>query len=169
MIAWQRVWSVAVVAFAVALLTGCGGGDGATDTGNRRFRLLEFALTTPKTTYAHGEKVPMTFTVKNTGSQTVTVIGGGCVILFRITKGGQSFEPGIGCGAGAYTITFAPGETKIYDLAWDQNDNQGTLVQAGQDTITAWLTAGNIDGTMLSAAEAEQNLSASPIQILVVP
>ncbi len=159
-----------LVIMLVALLTGCGG-DGSTPAlnQNRRFRSLEFALTTPKTTYAHGEQVPMTFTVKNIGSQKVSMVGGDCEVFFKIRQGSLSFDPDIGCGASGYIIDLDPGQTKTYNLEWDQMDGHGSLVQAGQDTITVWLTAGNIDGTLLSKAETEQNLAANPIQIIVTP
>ena len=152
------------------LLSGCGEGNNtiaANQTGH--FGSLEFALTTTKTTFTRGEQVPLIFTVKNTGSQTVNLVGGGCMTLFKVIQRGQDISPGFACGAGGYTFSLAPGETRTFNTTWDQKDPNGDLVPAGQDTITMWLTAGNVNGTQLTDLEAEQDLSSNPIQITVTP
>jgi hypothetical protein len=151
------------------LLSGCGGGDSTTATGNRRFGPLEFALTTTKTTFARGEQVPLTFTVKNTSQRTVTAIGGGCVDLWRVIQGGRDITPPSGCGAAGYMFTFAPGETKTFNDTLDLRDANNNIEPAGVDVITVWFTAGNINGTDMTDAQVEHNLAANPIQITVTP
>lgn len=165
------LWGFGFFALLISmLLSGCGDGNNtmaANQTGH--FGSLEFALTTTKTTFARGEHVPLIFTVKNTGSQTVNLVGGGCMTLFKVVQAGRDISPGFACGAGGYTFSLAPGETRTFNETWDQKDPNGNLVPAGQDTITMWLTAGNVNGTDLTESETEQDLSSNPIRITVTP
>ena len=56
----------------------------------------------------------------------------------------------------------------LYRVTLDQRDNNGGFLPAGQDTIKVWSTAANINGILMTDAEAQQNLAANPVQITVV-
>ena len=164
-----------VFALPILLLTGCGGGSSSTSatpvdtnstTSTRTYNDLQFTLSTTKATF-RGEQVPLTFTVKNIGSQTISATGGGCNVLLRVLQGTQIIGPEpASCGAGGYTSTLNSGESKTYTTMWSQKDVNGNQVASGIYTLRVWTTAGNINGSDLTADQTETNLSAS-IQVTV--
>jgi hypothetical protein len=72
---------IALIVALSALLTGCGGagsgGDNGPITTRRQFGALESTLTVPKRTFARGEYVPMTLTVRNTSNQPLEIVTSG--------------------------------------------------------------------------------------------
>jgi hypothetical protein len=148
-----------------SFLVSCGGGSSSVseNPNTRRFGPFEFELTTTNTTFTRGESVPVTFAVRNVSSKTVNVVVPGCIILHKITLGSQDITPGINCAGDIQSYSFAPNETKTY------TDDYEHEVQAGQNTIKVWYHADNIDGTIMTDAQTEQNLYANPIQVTVAP
>jgi hypothetical protein len=127
-------------------------------------------LTTPKTSYARGEAIPLTFTVKNTGttavsttyftSATLTIQAMlGNQIIWYIPQGG--FEP--------KPLTYAPGETKTLDTVWMEEDLNNRPAPSGAYIISAWIPAASVDGVMFTKEEVEANLAARPIQVTLQP
>jgi hypothetical protein len=125
-----------------ALLSGCGGGNGATVPGNRRYQSLVLALTTPKTTYARGEPLPLTFEVRNVGLQAQTFTIGGCDFFdTRVTQGSRAvWQRSLsgGCGGSVATVEILPGDTKSYSYTWEQVDQQDVPVPPGHYTVKSW-------------------------------
>jgi hypothetical protein len=154
-----------VTLLLLPFLVSCGSGTSSVseNPNARRFGPFEFELTTPKTTFASGESIPVTFAVRNVSSKTVNVGFAGCITLHRIILGAQDITPAPICSGDNQTSSLAPNEVKTY------TDDLRSEVKPGQDTITVWYHASSIDGVMMTDAEAEQNLFATPIQITVAP
>jgi hypothetical protein len=156
------------------LLAGCGGGETSPANGlvrspSRQFGNLEFSLSAPKTIYARGENVPLTFTVKNIGTQTITAdFGSPFPYTMQITQGKQvvrEYPPGTTPMVGL-RLTFAPGETKTFTKAWDQHYALQSLeASPGPYQVNAWLRADQIDSTSFPQEQAKVQLSANPINI----
>jgi hypothetical protein len=157
------------------LIAGCGGGNGSASalTTNssvpRSVRGLTFTLSTTRSTFARGEQVPLTLTITNTGTSPANAIGGGCNAMYKVIQGTHDITASLGCAQGGYMVTIAAGGTKTYTMLWNQRDDNGNVVSSGQDSITAWFTALNIDGTQYTAAEAQQQFTTNPVQITVAP
>ncbi len=128
---------------------------------------LQFTLTTNKTAYAQGEPVYSTFTVTNTGQQTISdqldlpydfqVIQGSRVIYWL------SRDPNLGFGACCTTVPpLASGQSFIYSTnptqndGWNQKDLQGNQVAPGQYTLVAWWVPASINGSDSSAYNVGQ-------------
>lgn len=158
--------AVAMGLICMPLLSGCGGG------GSSRFSMLQFGLSSTKAVYARGEAVPLTFTVKNTGTNPVAfVFGSGSTHTFKVEQSGQLvFQPFFGGGAVITQISLAAGETKALSdslTRWTQVDMQGNQVADGQYTIRAYLVECGVDGATVTAEEAERDLAAEPALITI--
>ncbi len=161
-----------------ALLTGCGGGSStptATTTTNgpvtsatRTYNNLQFTLSADKAVYASRDKPTFTLTVKNVGTQSVTFdYSDGQTYRFNVSQNAQlvSTYPQ-GAGQVFTSIQFVPGETKVFTGSWNQMfDATGQHAPAGQYTVTAYLPVLGSNGTLISASDAQTNLSANPITI----
>jgi hypothetical protein len=155
----------------VMMLAGCGGGDGtgpapAAVTSTRQYQSLQFTLTT-RTAFRRGETVPMTFTVKNVGSQTVTAFLGPPEADAQVSQGGRQiwrWSDGKAFPAVVYNLSFAPGESKTYQLDWDQKDSQGDAVPSGTYALKPWFNTGRINGVPVSP---QQDLAAEPIEVVI--
>ena len=160
------------IALLAVTLTGCGGGSGTTAVTARRFGSLEYTLTTTKTTFAHGEQVPLTFTVRNVGSQTINVILGACEPFdTKVTSGSAVvWQDSLthGCGTEVTFIAIAPGETKTYTYTWPQADQQGNQIPAGSYTLTSWYQAYSVTDATLSSGNQEVNEWAYPLHIVLL-
>jgi len=133
----------------------------------RQFGSLEFTLSATKAVYARGEQVPLTFTVKNVGTQTITATIGACDFFgTKVTQAGNLvWQKSGGCGASTVQVTIMPGETKTYSYAWDQKDLQGNSVGSGRYTIKSWFNGFN--EPTLPAGNQETNEFANPIDIII--
>src|SRR5579884_3937266 len=83
----------------VVLLFGCGGGNSSTSTGSTGLRqtggagqygTLQFSVSTDKASYSIGEPVTITFSVTNTGTQTVQTTHTGIVYITSVFQGDQA-------------------------------------------------------------------------------
>lgn len=159
-----------LVLSVLLLLAGCGGG-GSSMGSSRTFGTLEFVLTIPKTTFAPGETVPMTFTVRNSGSRAVITKHIGCEPAFLVYHDGQALKGTPFCGIDEFfEVTFSPGETKTYHLNWDQRSGDQELQSpAGQYSITAWLDAIAVDENQLTFTQARQELASNPVVFTIGP
>ena len=164
----NRMWAAATVALA---LSGCGGGTGTDSptevTSTRRHGPLEFTLTTRRAA-RRGETVPITFSVTNTGGQTVNATVGPPEAISRVTRAGEevwNWARNKGFPTVVYDLSLAPRASKTYSLDWDQRDNEGRPVPAGVYRVHAWFTAGRLDG---AAVNPETDLAADPIDLLLV-
>jgi hypothetical protein len=156
------------------LLVGCGSGgtllvNSQARSLSRQFGNLEFNLSAPKTLYTRGENVPLTFTIKNISTQTVTAgFGSPFPYDIQVTQGKQvlwEFPPGT-VPVVALRLTFAPGETKTFTQAWDQHYSlQGPDAPPGPYQVHAWLRADQIDSASFLPEEAKVQLRANPINI----
>lgn len=169
----MRTWMVrlcSLVCFAT-MLTGCGGGDSreptpTTVTSTRQYQSLQFTLAT-RTAFRRGETVPLTFTVKNVGAQTVTTLLGPPEADAQVNQGERRiwrWSDDKAFPAVVYDLSLAPGESKTYPLDWDQKDGQGNAVPSGIYALKAWFNTGRIDGVPVSPQE---DLAAEPIDVLI--
>jgi hypothetical protein len=158
-----------------ALVSGCGGGSNTIAASNgsapRRSGSLEYTLTTTKMTFARGEQVPLTFTVRNVSMQTVNVELGACDWFdTKVVNGSQvlwqqSFTHI--CGSTIQPLSIAPNETKTFSYSWPQTDQQGRQVPSGRYSLASWFQAINATDPALSPGNQEANEYAYPIQISV--
>jgi len=136
----------------------------------RQFGDLEFTLSAPKTMYARGENVPLTLSVKNVGTQTITAHFGSPVAqVLQVKQGSQViWEFPQGTAAVGMTLTFAPGETRTFAQDWDQRYSQGGPTAApGPYQVEAWLNSLQIGNTLYTREVAQVQLNANPIGIAI--
>jgi hypothetical protein len=106
---------------------------------------LVASVATDKSTYALGEPVQFTLQVRNTASAAVTVTlptGQDYDFIVRAADGTEVWR---WSHDQAFTqvvrqATFGPGETKTFTTTWDQRNNDGQPVGAGQFTVTGVYT-----------------------------
>ena len=87
-----------------------------------------------------GKVVPITLTLKNTGSGLFEVLVGSPEITLQVLKDNvEVWDPyfGLAFPAIVHQISIPAGETKTYDFSWDQKDNAGTQVLPGVYSIKA--------------------------------
>jgi hypothetical protein len=166
------VWGMLALWLAV-LLAGCDGSefvDGPVRSVPRQFGGLEFTLSAPKSRYARGENVPLTLSVKNLGTQTLTAHFGRPVAqVLQVKQGSQViWEFPQGTAGVGMTLQFAPGETKTFTENWDQFRNQpGPTVPSGIYSVEAWLNSLQIGSTLYTQEEAQAQLKANPISVTI--
>ena len=103
-------------------------------------------VTTDRQSYSVGETVRFTLTVTNTGSSPVTVIlpsGQRYDFVVRSSGGAEVWRWSYGR---AFTLiygeqTLDPGQTLTYSETWDQRNNNGQQVPAGQYRVTGIFTS----------------------------
>lgn len=163
------------------LLTGCGGGGSSSSgsssnngsvTTTGQYQTLRFTLTAPKRVYARGEAVTLTFTVKNTGTQTATLVSPRFSALLTVGQNNQMIWRQAPGGGGGINLSFTllPGETKVFNPSWLQVSNGGnvthpeTPVSSGRYLVKAYLDSISVDG---ASVNDEQQLSAAPLEVEV--
>jgi hypothetical protein len=134
-------------------LAGCGGGANqdysraVTTTG--QYKSLQFTAT-GRVRYHRGESIPITFTVKNVGTEPVSYDYGGCVEYGEIFKQGERVVAYItapfGCTGIVRSAVFEPGELHTFSLEWDQlrQDGSQQIVSSGKYTIQVALQVYNL-------------------------
>jgi hypothetical protein len=159
----------------VSLLAGCGGGAGTAATVHssfpRRSGSLVYTVATTKARYAHGEPVPITFSVKNVGALRFDGVLGPCDWFdTQVLRAGQAVwqrSIGQGCAAVALLVSIPSGETKSYTYAWLQIDQQGNPVPSGRYTLASWYQVTSDAGPNLVPGEQQANEFALPLDIMV--
>lgn len=160
-------------AIAMMLFSGCGGNStmqGPIISQARQFMNLEFRVSATKAAYNRGEEIPLTFTVKNLSAQTINATAsnaGGYVIEVR-QEGERVWYYPTGGGAMITPISIASGETKTYEVPWNQKHIlTNAEVASGQYTIRAWLDVAQVDNAGFTETEAATDLAANPIEITI--
>ncbi len=141
--------SSAIAGFSLlaCILSGCGssssdggsGGRGELVTSTHQYQSLQFSLTTLNIVRS-GEEVPISFTVKNTGSLRFEMFTGLPEATIQVCQGeSEIWNPYYGRAfpALAYQFILPPGEAKSYPFSWSQRDNSGNQVATGSYTVKA--------------------------------
>ena len=123
-----------------------------------RYQDLVFTVTAPKRVYAHGEVVPLTFTVQNTG----TTDAFSDYVFHRYlfdgevkTPDGQTFlstlvnRAGGGGNLTSGRIVYQAGQTITYQTEWYQTGTQ-SLAMPGMYRVRAYMTVDNLNGNPVS-------------------
>jgi hypothetical protein len=87
-----------------------------------------------------GEIVPITLTIKNTGSGLFEVLLGSPEISLQVLKDNDEvWDPAFGLAfpGVVHQLSIPAGETKTYEFSWDQKDNTGNQVLPGVYSIKA--------------------------------
>ena len=115
------------------LLAGCGGGGGSTAADPNpplmtrgQYGALQFILSTTRSTFAVGEKVPFVFTITNTGSEPIVFGDAAPMYTAHIAQGNTLVWDryyGYGFGAGYRDATLAPGESRRHEFSWQQKNS----------------------------------------------
>ena len=153
----------------VLTLVSCGSGSDNTAnsiaTSTRQFQSLQLTLTMPNNARL-GEAIPITFTVKNIGAETITVLLADPEAISQAKLGnteiwnwafGKPFSPVL-----PSSKSIAPGETKSYDLSWNQKDNAGNQVSSGKYSIKSWFNTTSVNGVEVSP---QTDLAPEPITV----
>lgn len=149
---FRMMITICITATLVFLLSGCGdnnadqSGLGKIVTSSHQNEALQSTLTT-QSVVRLGESVPITFSVKNTSSQTVTIqttsqnylmIYKGSTVNDNALIWSLPLSPDISSPAVLIDVTFTPNEIKtLNDFNWSQKDSSGKQVSAGVYTILA--------------------------------
>lgn len=157
----------------LASLSGCGGGGTTTTypilSAPKRFGTLEFTVGTTKATFASQETIQVTFTVKNTGAEAVTLASSiAYVYQIQVRHGDDSVwsvpPDKFATPSPATTLTLAPGETKTFTASWNQFLVQDGPVPGGMYMVAASILANTINGVKPDKPDA---LKANPIPIRI--
>lgn len=106
-------------------------------TSTHQYGALQYTLTS-RGVVDPGKIVPITLTVKNTGSGLFEVLVGSPEVDVQVVKDStEVWDPNFGLAfpAVVHQLSITAGETKKYDFSWNQKDNAGNLVQPGKYTI----------------------------------
>lgn len=102
---------------------------------------MALSLTTGKATYAPGEAVGLTFTVKNNNSTAVTVtFPTSQQDDFVVTQNGQAvwtWSDGQAFTQAVVEMTVAAGQTLTFQATWNQTNSAGGAVAVGQYAVKA--------------------------------
>ncbi|MHB8928404.1 MAG: BsuPI-related putative proteinase inhibitor [Bacillota bacterium] len=102
---------------------------------------MALSLTTSKATYAPGEAVGLTFTVKNNNSTAVTVtFPTSQQDDFVVTQNGQAvwtWSDGQAFTQAVMEMTVAAGQTLTFQATWNQTNSAGGAVAVGQYAVKA--------------------------------
>ncbi len=165
------------VPLALLLASGCGGGgfdisDPVTG-GSRIVGNLEFVSSTTQRSFASGEIVPVTLTVVNVGTTTVTGTYRGChdsdvrvLDSTENTKWLASAVPGA-CVAVVRPFSIEPGKTLSLTVNWDQHDGAGAVVPAGTYRLKTWFNGFFTDLADFPAGAGEGTAYAPSLPILL--
>jgi hypothetical protein len=101
---------------------------------------LAVTVATSRSTYAPGEGVDLTVTVRNQSASPVTLhFPTGCQALFKVeTISGASLYDVLlhaSCPPDASELTLSPGQSRAYPFFWDQRNDAGTFVPAPADYV----------------------------------
>lgn len=110
----------------------------------RVYDCLKVTLEIERESYCSGESVPMTLALKNIGDEPLTLrFSSGQQYDFIVARSGKEvwrwsadkvFIQVLG------SLTLAPGETREFKQTWQQKDNEGQQVPAGEYEITGLVT-----------------------------
>ncbi len=160
---FNRVLEVAAIAvLGITVLAGCPGIDGGTyapgsPSATPTPQPISFALSTDKTTYASGETVRFTMTVRNntTESQTLSFNSGQTFDIIA-TGATDSAEPAWRWSDGLLFTqamrdeTLAAGESKTYNAAWNGKNARGEFATGRFDARATLRIAGRLESPPVS-------------------
>ncbi len=132
------------------LLTGCGGGGTSTPASNspltsvpRTAGSLQLTLNTTKSIFARGETIPLTFSVKNTDVQKVTVSLKSQYFVVDVTQKSQSILSFPSTNSDTFIeYTVEAGASTIKSVSWDQTVSSSQLVATGQSPTSRQVPVG---------------------------
>ncbi len=120
---------------------------------------LKVSVTTRKPAYTPGENVTIELTFSNQDAQALVInpLPPAVSIVMPSPPGGKADTIVWTVSGGGVALTLAPGETKTYELDWDQKDSQGQPVAPGR----YWVSP---EGSVrrVSPPEAAMNLASLP-------
>lgn len=123
---------------------------------------LQLALDTRNEAYNPGQGVPVTLTVRNTGTVARTLnFRSSRRYDFVVTQAGKEiwrWSAGKMFAQMLGTLKVEPGETLKYTETWNQVDDRGRRVPPGEYKVTATLTA-----------EGSDKLAVGPVTVTVLP
>jgi len=142
-------------------------GVGATNQSKRMGGLL-YTLTTNRRTYELGSQVRITLTKTNATNRTI-------VLRYRTTqrfdfvarRGTEQREvwrwsAGRSFAQATTTVRLAPGESQVFRANWDQRNNRGQQVSAGNFTIEGTNVAENLSGQVITTNIRIQGVGPTP-------
>ena len=167
--------TLGLATFALFALAGCGGGDGsvtppALTSVTRSASNLELIVSLPKSTFARGEGVPFTMTVKNVSTQTL-----------QVDYNSPSADPLIKQGTGIVWNSMSgvpsprdtqltPGQVLTFTGTWNQVDSSNAQVPAGNYTFQGWFDARAVNGVSFSGNDvAITTFYTNPVSLTVLP
>ena len=167
--------TLGLAALALFALTGCGGGDGnvvapvLTSTA-RSASNLELTVSLPKSTYARGEAVPFTMTVKNVSTQTVGVDYNSPSAYPLIKQGASLVWSSVSGVSSPRTTQLTPGQTLTFTGTWAQVNSSEAQVSAGNYTFQGWFDVAAVNGVVVGGVEqALSTFYTNPVSFTILP
>jgi flagellar hook assembly protein FlgD len=156
----EATFCLFIAASIACILTACGdnstGNQIASESGlvagTHRYQPLQYNLTVQGVSQ-QGELVPITLTLKNIGSAHIELQGNaedpGISVYKDNTLVWKQYPPGTALPEYCFQITLDPGESKDFRFIWDQKDNEGNFVAAGNYSITASFSGNTVKAPVL--------------------
>ncbi len=162
-----------LTALALFAVAGCGGGDNSVTppiltSPTRQASTLELAVTLPKSTFARGEAIPYTMTVKNVSAQTLPVDYNVPAVFPIVKQNGTTIFTAVSGVSSPRTGSLSLGQVLTLTGTWDQTDLNGAQVTAGTYTFQSWLDASSVTGVVVGGAQTALNtLYTNPVSFIV--
>jgi len=144
----------------VCIFTACGdnstgnqvAGDGGLVASTLLSQPLQYTLT-QRGVFQQGEVVPITLTLKNIGSapleENVTAMDPSVSVYKDDTLIWMAFPPGVPVPEYFARLGLNPGVSENFEYTWDQKDNEGNFVAAGNYTIKASFSGNTVTSAVL--------------------
>ena len=171
--------TLGLAALALFALPGCGGGDSnvvappVLASTARTASNLELTVSLPKSTFARGEDVSFTMTVKNVSTRTLPVQYSDPSALPLIKQGSNIIWALSGGASSVREARLAPGQVLRFSSIWRQTQNPvpgETLVPAGGYTLQGWFDAISVNEIVVGGVEqALSTLYTNPVSFTVLP
>ena len=161
---------------ALFALTGCGGGNSnvvapvLTSTA-RSANNLELTVSLPKATFARGEGVPFTMTVKNISTQTLPIEYGDPSAL-PLIKQGNNFIWGAPDDVPSVKVAqLAPGQRLTFTGTWEKTQTRNQLpAPSGTYSLQGWFNIFRVNGVFLSDnSVALYTFYTNPVSFTILP
>ncbi len=167
-----------LTALALFAAAGCGGGDNSVTppiltSPTRQASTLELAVTLPKSTFARGEAIPYTMTVKNVGTQAATLVYSFNIGLYsRVKQGGTLISDApILLPVPSSTLEIAAGQAITLTGNWNQTSTiTQASVAAGTYTLQGCLAPISLNNVASEDLPSEAKpLYTNPVSFTIHP